>query len=965
MSAPAGEASDGLEDLIVEALELLEREGPSGVERLLARHPPHAARVRSHLERIHRLGLVGDGADATREIPQRLGEFRIVSVLGQGGMGVVYRAVQESLGREVALKLVRPELLYFPGARERFQREVELVARMQHPGIVPVHAVGSEGGVPYFAMELVRGATLADVLADLGGREARSLDGADLDAALARRLGEEPRADPAPLFRGAWSEVVLRILRELAETLEHAHRRGVLHRDVKPSNVMVTREGRVLLLDFGLAGARGAERTTRTGSQLGSLAYMAPELLSGEVRELDARSDVYALGATGWELLTLRLPYASSDPIRLRELSGTARRPRLETIQPGLGWDVETVIATALEPDPQRRYASASELARDLDHLLAHRPIEAREIGPALRLRRWSQRHPARATALVALALGLLLAPLAWAWQENDARRRVQEERDALVAANAALEIARGDAERESARARDHFERLQRAVDTMLTRVGDEDLRDVPRMGRVRRDLLEEARRFYDGFLSELPDDPRLRAEAARIRLRTAEITGLLGDYEAAASGFEQAIEGLEAAGDGHAERDVAQARQRLAGLLRLRGDLDAALAVSDEAIEGWRTIGGAERAHGLAEARLERALILADRGDLAAALREIEASLAELAAASAEEPMPERIEIEARSLGRIATWLAERALQGQGEGETDLRRAAALHERARDLWNGRFEQGFADSGARSEAVRNAIGLGVARQTLGEHEPARAALEQAVGLAQALVEDFPESPSRRVELATARGNLAAVRAHAGDLAGAGREYAATVELWRGLRSDRPRDDEVELGLAQALMGTAWESWQASRWDEVRVLVEEAARACDAALAVRPDRPTSRRVRRRIWNALADLELEQGRHAQAALAARRLDDPALAPGEPLVVAALIARCAPAAEADPALPDGDRTAVADRYRDEALAVFEAARRAGRTLADLRADLQLVDQWGQPGFEELIELVWDEGG
>lgn len=526
MTGTSEDPSSALEELLVEALQRLERDGTAGVEELLERHPSQAARVRSYLGRVHRLGLVGDGSPQ-RDHPERLGEFRILSVLGQGGMGVVYRAVQESLAREVALKLVRPELLFFPGARERFQREVELVARMQHPGIVPVHAVGSEAGVPYFAMELVRGATLADVLADLGGREAHTLSGADLDLVLARRLGEEPRLEPAPLLRGAWTEVVLRILRELAEALEHAHRRGVLHRDVKPSNVMITREGRVLLVDFGLAGAQGAERTTRTGSQLGSLAYMAPELLAGSARELDARSDVYALGATGWELFTLRLPYASSDPIRLRELAGTARRPRLDSIHPGLGWDVETVIATALEPDPERRYASAAQLARDLDHLLARRPIEAREIGPGLRLRRWSQRHPARATALAALALALVLGPLAWAWQAGDARRRVQRERDALAAANVELDAARTQAER-------HFHSALSAIGEVLRRTASDELADVPRLQRARLAAIERAQALVAELERDRPGDVAVTIEGAALQAARAEVLYDQGRFDEA-----------------------------------------------------------------------------------------------------------------------------------------------------------------------------------------------------------------------------------------------------------------------------------------------------------------------------------------------------------------------------------------------------------------------------------------------
>lgn len=796
MSAtPEDPLSGEIEDLLVEALACFESAGPTGVEELLGRHPAHAARVRSYLGRIHRLGLVGGDSAVPHEHPERLGEFRILTVLGQGGMGVVYRAVQESLSREVALKLVRPELLFFPGARERFQREVELVARMQHPGIVPVHAVGSEGGVPYFAMELVRGATLADVLEDLGAHEAKTLRGADLDAVLARRVGQEPRGEPAPLFRGPWSEVVLRILRELAEALEHAHRRGVLHRDVKPSNVMVTREGRVLLLDFGLAGAQGAERTTRTGSQLGSLAYMAPELLAGESRELDARSDVYALGATAWELFTLRLPYASSDPLRLRQLAGSAQRPRLEEIQPGLGWDVETVVATALEPDPERRYASAAALARDLDHLLARRPIEAREIGAGLRLRRWTQRHPARATALVALALALILAPLAWAWKERDARGRVQAERDVLAATNVELEAARTQAER-------HLRAALDAIGHVLRSTASQALEDVPRLQRARLSAIERAQELLADLEGDRPDDAEVRLESARLAAARAEVLYDQGRFDEALASCAAARERAEAPSPAPLALDV----------LRLQAKILQASLRWDEAVPLQRE---------LARARRERA---AEAPSDPQRARELCQSLVDLAESlgRAQGPDPARAElVEGLALARAAAaaapddvdavWLLGRVNEDRAEAELlagDPARAAAA---ARESVEAYRAAAALDAEARFREANVASALGLRARI--EHalgQDARASYAEGIAILEGLAREFPEAVRYRLDQA----RLLDEQAHSlrfRDPPAAVPLHRASIALFDALLVEQP--DRCQLRFAAAVAHNNWANHQ--------------------------------------------------------------------------------------------------------------------------------------------------------
>jgi serine/threonine protein kinase len=321
---------DEIERWMIELLDLPVEARAGALERLVRAHPERHSRILGRIELLRGVGIeVLPAREGAPAFPERLGDFRLLARLGGGGMGVVYLARQESLGREVALKLIRPEQLYFPGARARFQREVELIARLSHPGIVPVYVVGEENGIPYFAMQRIEGLSLAEILEVLESRAPDELAGRDLAEVIARRVGREPPSPLPEAFAGTWVQCALRLMRQVASAVEHAHERGILHRDIKPSNVLVTPNGRALLFDFGLASSAGTDRLTRTGSQVGSLPYMSPEHLRGE--ELDARSDVYALGVTSYELLTLRLPFEASIASRLREAILSAEAPAVRS----------------------------------------------------------------------------------------------------------------------------------------------------------------------------------------------------------------------------------------------------------------------------------------------------------------------------------------------------------------------------------------------------------------------------------------------------------------------------------------------------------------------------------------------------------------------------------------------------------------------------------------------------------
>ncbi len=295
---------------------------------------------------------------------ERLGEFRLIKRLGEGGMGVVYIAIQEPLNREVALKVIRPEWIGSIEAETRFRREIDAVARLRHPNIVTLFRSGEENGIHYFAMEFVPGRGLDAVLDEVSS-------------------GEEKV--PLPRILG-WSL-------EIARALDSAHRAGIIHRDVKPSNIRITPEGSAKLMDFSVARQSMLSTMTLTGDFRGTPHYASPEQIKARRREIDARTDIYSLGVTLYEAVTGRVPFQgkTTEQVFLKILDEEPVPPRRlnRLVSRGL----ETVIAKAMEKDPKRRYQTMAGFAEDLERLIAGQPVKARPAGWARRSIKWIDRH--------------------------------------------------------------------------------------------------------------------------------------------------------------------------------------------------------------------------------------------------------------------------------------------------------------------------------------------------------------------------------------------------------------------------------------------------------------------------------------------------------------------------------------------------------------------------------------------
>src|SRR5262245_9711716 len=414
------------------------------VERLLADDARlHAdggasAFLDSPVARSPTLAIPAPGAAVTAALPPRIGRYRILRLLGEGGMGVVYEAEQDNPRRPVALKVIRPGLVS-PVLLKRFAHEAQILGRLHHPGIAQIYDAGvAEDGQPFFALEFIRGLPLD---------------------AYARRHALDPAAR-------------LDLLARVCDAVQHAHEQGVIHRDLKPANILVDETGQPKVLDFGVARATDADLLTttdhtRTGQLLGTLSYMSPEQVAADPAALDQRSDVYTLGVILFELLAGRLPYPL-EHLPLPEAARLIREQepsRLGALETRLRGDVETIVARALEKERARRYASAAELAADVRRHLRNEPIRARPPSALYQLRKFARRNKALvggvAAVMAALVAGLIGTTL---FAVREARQRGQAEHNAALANE---EKARADEEKKAALRQAYRAHLAAAVATL------------------------------------------------------------------------------------------------------------------------------------------------------------------------------------------------------------------------------------------------------------------------------------------------------------------------------------------------------------------------------------------------------------------------------------------------------------------------------------------------------------------
>ncbi len=754
--------------------------------------------------------------------------FRVLRPHARGGLGAVFVALDDELHREVAVKQILDHHADDPTIRQRFLLEAEITGGLEHPGIVPVYGLGNYAdGRPYYAMRFIRGDSLKEAIASFHQNQPASAP-----SVAGKRA---PVTDTAP--RRASRELELRrLLRrflDVCNAIDYAHTRGVLHRDIKPGNVIIGKYGETLVVDWGLAKAvgkreagftSGDERVllpssasgsseTLPGSAMGTPAYMSPEQARGDLDRLGPRSDVYSLGATLYCLLTGRPPFDGENVVAvLRAVqAGEFASPRQvdRSVDPALS----AICVKAMALDPENRYETTRALAEDVERWTADEPVTAWREPIAARLRRWGRRHRAVVRAAAVTIFFVALAASISALAIQAARTNELEALSSATKALGAERVAKAEAE-------ENFQTARRAVQDYLTNVSENTL--LKQQGRadlraLRKELLDGALKYYTAFIARRGSEAKLQAELADAYIRVGQITEEIGSKSQALQAMKSALAIRQRLADANPagtrfQRELASCLDNLGLLERDSGDLPGAVLSQERALS------------------IRRSLSLSEPAD-SGLLRELAASHHNLGGLkSMTGHSAEAIQSFERALS-IRQHLAELAPDDNGN-QREL--AATLHNMSRQ----QAVTGLSDQAIKSSAnaqaileklaqaipddtaVLSALAIchmnngSIYRQT-GRFDLAAQSFGRALELQQKLVEAHPSVTEFRSNLAKSHYNAGLVQSETGQHDLALRSYARAIEIHQGLADANPsvigfqRDlaaSQVNLGVVEGELG---------------------------------------------------------------------------------------------------------------------------------------------------------------
>ncbi len=827
-----------------EYLAAAEAGSPPDREAFLARHADIAAPLALCLDGLDAFAGVphAESVGATgREVAGTLGDFRIVREVGRGGMGIVYEAEQISLGRRVALKVLPFAATMGPRQLQRFHNEARAAAGLHHEHIVPVYAVGCDRGVHVYAMQFIEGQTLAGLLGRPSVASPPPAEGGNETVTVAAAPTEHAPRDAAFFRRVAEWGV------QAAEALEHAHALGIVHRDVKPDNLMIDAQGKLWVTDFGLARTGADAGLTLTGDMVGTLRYMSPEQALAKHDVVDHRSDVYGLGVTLYELLTRRPAVDGQDREELLRRIAFEEPTAPRQLERAIPVELETVLLKTMAKNPAERYDTAQEMAEDLERFLGDEPVRARRPTLGQRARKWARRHQG-VMRVAGVALALIVAALAVSaglvWREKNEKQRAYE----------AEAAQRREADKKRRQAR-------KAVDEMFTRVAREWLDHEPQLEEVQRDFLLQALQFYEEFAREQGDDPETIEYRANAHLNAAGIHFKFGQHEKAEGAYRQAIALFQklaenpdrgASGELGWARSLGNLGALFATAARTREAEDAhreAIRLKKKLLE--RFPRSAEHRESLAISRYNLAVLLKESGRGGEAEPLLTEALSAFKDLTAEVPGSRSCP---RSLAGAQCLLADLFFEkGRGkEGEDLLRQAVALMEP------------LAVPSARAPACREQLAvaqgnLGAFFARSGRPRDAEPALREAVRVMDALVEDFPRVASYRRFLYSFCCNLGLLQKSTGRPEDAEKTFRRAVAALQPLVRTEPGALIVQEQLADAYRRLG-EVLGALRRPEVVQVRRQEVEVRQATADRFPDEPKCRQeLARALYHLALDLD----------------------------------------------------------------------------------------------------------
>ncbi len=812
-----------LSDELDRYLQSLESGAPLDPEDVARRHPDIAFAFTNYLKKLDAIYDIRTALppspinpDATPESVLQLGDFRLEAEIGRGGMGIVYKAQQLSLNRQVAVKILPMAAMLDARQIARFKNEAHIAGLLRHPHIVPIYSIGYENGLHYFAMQLIQGLSLEQWIRS---QQAVAPESTTTNASF---------PDKVPNARHDWKTTVAWII-DVAEALQAAHEAGILHRDIKPSNLLLDREGKIWVTDFGLARGQNPSALTRSGDLVGTLRYMSPEQTTGSSALQDGRTDVYSLGATLYEMLALQPAIAGEDGPHLLRVIQENDIPPLDRVTTGLPRDLSTVVAKSMAGKRDDRYETASEFADDLRRVLAGEPTCARPATAIDLATRWAVKHR-RYVAILSIACLISLIGFA----SNTARLATAKLASDLHAQRASMN-----------------EKLARDVVHRLGAQMAEQLADIPAASGVRHRLLAETLDYYRRFATEAERDPNLQEDLAITLGKIGGVLNAIGQRAEAIDALSQSAtmyaSMVHKQATPHLLQSWSTSQNNLAQVLQQAGEIERAAGLYASAVRTQKQLcqAGQQSARSpLATSLNNLALLLNETGHMARSEQLFKEAIDCLSAepSSLEEHRTQLADLKTNysqllsdRSPREAIELAQQALSLR----LGIMSSSTPHTLGHDLDLASHQSPLVSPQLASQTISTLHALGTAHLSAADYESACSAFQQAVTIGQQLTNRWPDQFSFQRDLAISNNHLGLASCHAEAFDRANSAFLTAMKLGTQLRDRFPQEAELQSLLGGVLNNLGYLHQQQGDAREAARFYRQAVAAQSAAVQLAP------------------------------------------------------------------------------------------------------------------------------